>query len=95
MARSDLTLAYDNSAKGTQEADATNENTIEKIGKTKHEVNLTLANGWAMRGFFYLAEGERVTDLLNGDRDFLPFLDASGMLRVLAKSQIIEIRPVG
>ena len=29
MARSDLTLAYDNPAKGTQEADAANENTIE------------------------------------------------------------------
>lgn len=95
MARSDLTLAYDNAAKGAQEAQATNENTTDKVGKNKHEVNLTLANGWAMRGFFYLAPGERISDLLNDGRDFLPFLDAGGLVRFLAKSQIIEIRPVG
>lgn len=95
MARSDLTLAYDKHAEGPEEAWAKDENTALKVGKIKQEVNLTLANGWAMRGYFYLAPKERVSDLLNDDRHFLPFSDAGGMVRFLAKSQIIEIRPVG
>ncbi|MDH3472473.1 MAG: hypothetical protein OEM59_02175 [Rhodospirillales bacterium] len=92
MAQSELKLAYDRSAGG--EHAETKGGRVETIGKTKTEVTLTLANSWTLRGFIFTAPEERISDLLNDPRDFIPFLDASGPMRFLAKRQIVEIRPV-
>jgi hypothetical protein len=92
MARNELKLAYDRSAGG---GDAeTNGDRVETVGKAKTEVTLTLANSWTVRGFIFTAPEERISDLLNDPRAFIPFLDVSGPMRFLAKRQIVEIRPV-
>ena len=52
------------------------------------------ANGWTVRGFLFTAPDERISDLLNDAREFVPFLDAGGPMRFLAKRHIVEIKPI-
>ncbi len=91
MARNDLKLAYDRGTELCQTA--SHEDGVERKGKTKIEITITLANGWTVRGFLFTAPDERISDLLNDAREFVPFLDASGPMRFLAKRHIVEIRP--
>jgi hypothetical protein len=42
-------------------------------------------------GFLFLAEDERLVDVMNDDRTFLPFKSEDGRFSVIKKSAIIEI----
>jgi hypothetical protein len=46
-----------------------------------------------MRGFVYVAEGERVADLLNDGRQFIPFLDAGNSVRLINKTNTLDVKP--
>ncbi len=64
-----------------------------RIAKDKTEVQVRLTNGTGMRGHFYLADGQRVADVLNDERQFIPFLDVGESIRLLNKALIIEVTP--
>ena len=63
--------------------------------KQKHlaEVEVTMTDGTVLRGNFFLNPQERIVDMLNDDRAFLPFSDEDGIITVVAKSAINVIRP--
>ncbi len=62
--------------------------------KLMAEVEVTLNDGTALRGNFFLNPQERIIDMLNDGRSFLPFSDTDGVVTVIAKSAICKIRPV-
>ncbi len=66
---------------------------VEKIKKDPTEVHVTLDNGTSMRGFFYVTDGQRVAEVMNDDRRFIPFLDAGDSVRLLNKRNVVEVKP--
>ncbi len=62
-----------------------------RITKRGIEVFITLANGKEFEGIVFLNQNERVTDLLNDKRDFLPIALPSGKVSAVRKSAIDEI----
>ena len=64
-----------------------------KINKDKREVELLLSTGNSMKGFFFLAKGQRPLDMLNDSRRFIPFEDISGAVRLVNKDNIITVKP--
>ncbi len=61
--------------------------------KDKTEVEVTFINGAKMRGYFYVAHGQRVADMLNDSRVFIPFQDIGHAIRLLSKANIIDVKP--
>ncbi len=61
--------------------------------KDKTEVEITFINGATMRGYFYVSHGQRVADMLNDSRNFIPFQDIGNAIRLLSKSNIIDVKP--
>jgi hypothetical protein len=57
------------------------------------EVELTFLDGATMRGRFFVARGQRVADVLNDTRSFLPFADISGAVRLVNKSAVVHVKP--
>ena len=62
--------------------------------KTRTEVELTLADGRLLAGVLFTHAEQRVLDIVNDDRAFIPFEDADGQLTVINKSMIAHIRPM-
>ncbi|MFP6741002.1 MAG: hypothetical protein VCD33_05140 [Alphaproteobacteria bacterium] len=61
--------------------------------KLMAEVDVTLSDGSILNGNFFLNPQERIIDMLNDDRHFLPFSDSDGVITVVAKVAITSIRP--
>jgi DnaJ-domain-containing protein 1 len=57
-------------------------------------VEAQLADGTSVFGKVFLSSQGRLSDLLNDERDFLPFERADGSFMVLAKSQLRRISPM-
>lgn len=55
------------------------------------DVCLTLTDGASLKGVVYLAIGQRLTDLLNDNRAFIPVRKENGETIALAKSQIASV----
>lgn len=66
-----------------------------KIAKDKQEVELLLVTGTGMKGFFFLAKGQRPLDMLNDSRRFIPFEDIAGSIRLINKETVISVKPTG
>ncbi len=66
-----------------------------KIIKDKKEVELLLSHGTGMKGFFFLAKGQRALDMLNDSRKFVPFEDVGGAVRLVNKECIVSVKPTG
>ena len=62
--------------------------------KIRTEVELTLTDGSVLAGFFFVHAEQRVLDIVNDDRAFLPFEHVDGQVTVLNKSLIAHIRPL-
>ena len=62
--------------------------------KVKAEVDLALGDGTVLKGSFFLNPQQRVLDILNDERAFLPFEDSEGTIIVISKSTIARIMPV-
>lgn len=65
----------------------------EQQQKDKTEVEVTFVNGSTMRGHFYVAPAQRVADVLNDTRSFLPFEDIANTVRLLNKANIMDVKP--
>lgn len=46
--------------------------TMSAIEKSKLKVYVKMSDGQRLLGFFYVSNGERLQDILNDDRNFLP-----------------------
>ncbi len=64
-----------------------------KVLKDKKEVELLLSTGNGMKGYFFLAKGQRPLDMLNDSRKFVPFEDIGGSVRLVNKDMIVSVRP--
>ena len=63
----------------------------EKISKWKIEVQVELDNGARLLGFLFVTPTQRLSDLLNDQRSFLPLQTADGLIVQLAKSTIAKV----
>jgi hypothetical protein len=61
--------------------------------KIDTEVELMFLDRATMRGRFFVSRGQRVADVLNDARTFLPFADISGAVRLINKSTIVQVKP--
>lgn len=59
--------------------------------KNAAKVRVTLAGGDAFDGFVFLTVGDRLIDLLNDDRAFIPIRRDDGETMIVAKQQIASI----
>jgi hypothetical protein len=59
--------------------------------KNECHVKITMEEDKFREGFLFLGEDERLVDVLNDDRMFLPFKSEEGQFSVLKKTSIIEI----
>lgn len=61
------------------------------ISRTRCKVRLVGFNDMLTEGFVFLAYNQRLSDLLNDDRDFLPLETDEGEVKVVSKRAIMEV----
>lgn len=66
---------------------------IPKVPKVREYAVLSLSDGTALKGYFFVEATVRIQDLLNGDRQFLPFIDEDEQVHLVNKDRVISIRP--
>ncbi|MHA1154002.1 MAG: J domain-containing protein [Alphaproteobacteria bacterium] len=62
-----------------------------KIGKVRLEVEVELDDGARLLGFLFIKQMQRLSDLLNDTREFLPFQSSDGLIVHLRKAAIARI----
>ena len=65
-------------------------------GKTKKKevaVNIVLLDGTTIECCFFAAEGQRLLELMNDGRNFIPYTDPEGQVTIIQKSTIARISP--
>ena len=62
--------------------------------KVKADVELALNDGTVLKGSFFLNPQQRILDILNDERTFLPLEDSEGCMKMINKSTIARITPV-
>jgi DnaJ-domain-containing protein 1 len=65
-----------------------------KTQKFPLAVEAQLADGTSIFGKVFISSQGRLSDLLNDERDFLPFERADGSFMALAKSQLRRVSPM-
>lgn len=65
------------------------------VSRTRQKVRLINFNDTIVEGYIFVAYNQRVSDLLNDDRGFIPVESASGDVRVISKRAIMEIEILG
>jgi hypothetical protein len=63
----------------------------EKIPKYETEVQIELDNGTQLLGFLFVKQMQRISDLLNDPRQFLPFQNSDGTIVYLRKATIVKL----
>lgn len=63
-----------------------------KIEKEKKAVAVALLNGKDHTGFMFVKKFQRVQDLLNDDRHFVPFLRDDGEFLMLNKRHLMTVK---
>jgi hypothetical protein len=66
---------------------------IPKVPKVREYAVLSLSDGTAMKGYFFVEATVRIQDLMNGDRQFLPFIDEQEQVHLVNRDRIVSIRP--
>ena len=61
--------------------------------KDKTEVEIIFINGSKIRGYFYVTKNQRVADVLNDNRAFIPFADANNEIHLISKTKIVDVEP--
>ena len=62
--------------------------------RSRPPAEFVLDDGTVMKGSFFLNPQQRVLDILNDERAFLPFEDSEGTIIVIRKTTIRRIVPV-
>ena len=63
----------------------------DKVQKRKIEVEIGLADGTKLMGALFVHAQQRLSDLLNDQRHFIPLLTPAGMIINLSKSNIAQV----
>ena len=63
----------------------------EKIPKYKTEIQVQFDDGVSLLGFIFLKQMQRVSDLLNDPRQFLPFQKSDGAIVYIRKATIAKV----
>ena len=63
----------------------------EKIPKYEIEIEVELDNGTRLLGFLFLKQLQRISDLLNDPRQFIPFQNSDGTIVHLRKATIVKL----
>ena len=58
------------------------------------EVELKLTDGSVMRGAFFIHSQQRIVDIMNDERSYVPFADTEGVVTILNKVIIWHVMPV-
>ena len=66
----------------------------EVVHKVTIEAEINLMDGTALKGCFFVNQGQRLVDLFNDQRTFIPFRDTDGTIQLIRKSTIVRIVPV-
>lgn len=61
------------------------------VSRSRQKVHLITFNDSIIEGFIFVTHGQRVSDLLNDDRGFIPVESQAGDVRVVSKRAIMEI----
>lgn len=64
------------------------------VRKVETEVKITLTDGTTLTGFFFIKKEQRLIDLLNDQRPFIPYKETDGMITLIRKSSIDRITPI-
>ena len=62
-----------------------------RVNKNSRIVRLKVSDGSVIKGRIFLDADERVIDMLNDERDFIPFEDEASAIFCVNKNQIIGI----
>ena len=65
-----------------------------KLQKIKLAVEVEIDNGQRMLGNVFVSHKQRLPDLLNDDRDFLPFETSDGLIKIVRKSTVRCVTPL-
>lgn len=68
---------------------------VKLIPKGKIPVTLQKHDSTILEGNVFVAEGERILDVMNAEKPFLPFEVAEGKFLVINKSSIAHVEPSG
>ena len=63
----------------------------DKVAKKKIEVEMQLSDQRSLVGALFVRAQQRLSDLLNDDRDFLPLQTTNGLIVNVAKSTIAQV----
>ena len=61
------------------------------VSRTRHKVRIVNFNETFAEGFVFVAYGQRISDLMNDERGFLPIETDAGEVKVISKRAIMEI----
>lgn len=64
------------------------------VRKKRIQIEVILSDASGMRGAFFVRPGERIIDVLNDSRKFVPFEDSNGSVHILSKDNIVRVRPL-
>ena len=64
-----------------------------QIPKIKVRADVALVDGTVLRGHVFLEATTRVQDMLNAPTPFFPFVDETGVVRLVNKNAIAQVRP--
>jgi len=65
----------------------------EKMKKKEVAVNIVLVDGTTFEGCVFAAEGQRLLDLMNDHRAYIPYTEADGNFTIIQKLTIARIIP--
>lgn len=66
-----------------------------KISKFRIDVKVHLSNGESYDGHVHAKHDERLSDLMNDGRNFIPFTLDDGTVKVIGKTSVCEVTQVG
>lgn len=64
-----------------------------KIPKVREHAQLTMTDGAVLIGYVFVEATSRIQDVLNGDTQFIPFIDENEEILLLNKASIMQVRP--
>jgi DnaJ-domain-containing protein 1 len=67
---------------------------IGKLQKSKLQVEMELDDGAVLRGCVFVSQRQRLPDLLNDDRQFLPFETTDGLITIVRKEVVRRVTPL-
>ena len=64
-----------------------------KIPKMQEHARLTMMDSTVLTGYVFVEATSRIQDVLNGETQFVPFIDDSEEIPLLNKASIMKVRP--